>query len=294
MSTTALLAREAFEARARLGEGPLWDERTNTLFWVDILNHRVHRFDPESGDDRCWDVGDVVGSVALVDERRILVALRHEIAELELSTGEIRRLKRFDGLGPGDRLNDGKCDPAGRFWIGSMAEKEGEAQLYRYDPDGTLRVMETGLTISNGLDWSPDGRTFYLTDSPARRIYGYAFDPATGEISERRTVIEVGGEAEPDGLTVDSEGCLWSAQWGGSCVIRFAPDGRELARVELPVPQPTSCHFGGPNLEDLYITSASVDLSQDEIDEYVTSGDLFSARPGVIGRAPNRFATGTG
>lgn len=290
MSTTVIAAREILEARARLGEGPLWDDRRNALYWVDIFNHRVHRFDPETGENETWNVGDVVGSVALIDDHRILVALRHEIAELDTTSGELRRLKRLDDLGPGSRLNDGKCDAAGRFWIGSMSTAEGEAQLFRYDPDGTFRVMETGLTISNGLDWSPDGMTFYLTDSPVRRIYGYSFDLETGEISDRRVVVELKGESVPDGLTVDEEGCLWSAQWDGGCVIRFAPDGREIARVELPVPRPASCTFGGRRMNELYVTSASIDLTEEEIDESVTSGDLFCVRPGVSGRPPHRFA----
>lgn len=284
--------RDVYAARARLGEGPTWNETTETVFWVDILNHRVHQFFPESGEDRSYEVGDVVGCAVPTQGNSMLLALRHDLAVLDLGSGAVRTLLSVEPNKPENRLNDGKCDPQGRFWIGSMREEEaGHASLYRYDPDGSLHVMETGLGISNGLGWSPDGATFYLTDTPRHTIYAYDFDGAAGTVSNRRVLVDLSGEDFfPDGLTVDSEGCIWSAQWAGACVIRFAPSGRELLRVPVPVKCPTSCVFGGRDLKRLYITSASVGLSQQEIEQYFFSGDLFCFPTDVVGMLTTRFA----
>ncbi len=140
--------------------------------------------------------------------------------------------------------------------------------LYRYDPDGSLHKMESGLTISNGLGWSPDERTFYLTDTPQQRIYAYDFEPQSGSISNRRVFIDLSNEPFfPDGMTIDRDGCIWSAMWDGWCVIQFDPDGKEMQRIPMPVQCPTSCTFGGSELNMLYITSASVGLSQEAIEK---------------------------
>lgn len=282
--------QDVLQVRARLGEGPLWDPETESLYWVDIYNHRVHRFTPASGATRTFDAGDVVGAIALGPAQTLILALRHEIGRLDLRSGEIVRLRGLEGLNRDTRLNDGKCDAQGRLWVGSMSDRTGEAKLYRYDPDGSLHVMEEGLTISNGLGWSPDGATFYLTDSPAKTIYAYDFEPETGQISARRILADLSGEASfPDGLAVDREGCIWSAQWEGSCLIRFGPDGQERSRLPVPVPRVTSCAFGGPELRDLYITTASVGMSEKEIDRHVSSGDLFLTRAEVSGLPAHRF-----
>jgi sugar lactone lactonase YvrE len=278
------LAEVALAARARLGEGPAWDAEAGALWWVDILNHRVHRFSPETGADDYWEVGETVGCAAPAEEGRVLLALRRELGLLDPRTGEVERIATLLDEAPGTRLNDGRCDPRGRFWVGSMAKEEGAAVLFRYDPGGGARIMERGLTLSNGLGWSPDGGTLYLTDSPAKTIYAYDFDLDDGEISRRRVFADLsGGDAFPDGLTVDAEGCVWSAQWEGGCVVRLAPDGREVERATLPVPLTTSCAFGGRDGGDLYVTTASVGLSQDQIQESFPSGDLFRLRPGVRG-----------
>ncbi len=285
-------ARNVYAARARLGEGPTWNDATRTLSWVDILNHRVHQFLPGSGENRVYEVGDVVGCAVPTRGNALLLALRHDLAALDLASGAVRHILPIEPDKPENRLNDGKCDPRGRFWVGSMrAEETGHGSLYRYDPDGSLHVMETGLGISNGLGWSPDGTTFYLTDTPAQTIYAYDFDGAAGAISNRRVLVDLSGEdLFPDGLTVDSEGCIWSAQWAGACVIRFAPSGRELLRVPLPVKCPTSCVFGGSDLNRLYITSASVGLSEQEIEQYFFSGDLFCLPTDIVGMPTFRFA----
>jgi len=276
-------------ARARLGEGPVWDAATETLPWIDILDHRVHRFDPATGGNETWDVGEVAGCVWPARDGRLLVALRTRVALLDPATGALETVAEID-LGRGDRLNDGACDARGRFWIGTISKEEGGAALWRVDADGSARRMETGLTVSNGVGWSPDGGTMYLTDSPAQAIHAYDFDADAGTISRRRTFVDVRGEEGfPDGLAVDAEGGVWSARFAGGCVVRYAPDGRETHRVPIPAPRSTSCAFGGVGLRDLYVSTASVGLSEEEIQDAFDSGDLFRFRPGVPGLAITPF-----
>lgn len=278
------------EARSRLGESPLWDADQRLLYWVDIFNHRVHQFNLLSGHDRFFDVGDVVGPIALAGVDRLIIAQRDRVAFLDTQTGQLTPLLTLEADKPNNRFNDGKCDPQGRFWFGSISEDLNQANLYRYDPNGSLHLMETGLTISNGLGWSPDGTTFYLTDSKVRQIYAYDFNAETGSIQNRRVLIDVSHEhPEPDGMAIDTDGYIWSAMWNGWCVIRFDPDGKEVIRVVLPVQRPTSCTFGGDQLTDLYITTASVGLSQQEIRKGFCAGDLFCVQTDSVGLPSYQF-----
>lgn len=278
-------------ARARLGECPVWDAEQQQLFWVDVYNHRVHQFDSATGQDRYFDTGDLVSAVALVDADRLLIAQSNQLAFLNIRTGEIASLCQIKFPYPDTRLNDGKCDAKGRFWIGSVSENPEQAELYRYDPEGSLRVMETGLTISNGLGWSPDGATFYLTDSAKHQIYAYDFEIETGAIHNRRVLVDLTHEdVEPDGLAIDSRGNLWSALWNGWCVACFDPSGEEVLRVRLPVQRPTCPTFGGSDLTNLYITSASVGLSQKEIQQGFYAGDVFCLSTDSPGMLSHRFS----
>jgi len=282
--------RVVLEARARLGEGPCWDAQAGRLYWVDIYNHRVHEVDPATGSDRFFDVGEVVACLAPASGGRLIVGLRHHLACLDTRTRTVTPILEFETRSH-VRSNDGKCDARGRFWFGTMSTAGPEAALYRYDPDGSLHVMETGLTVSNGLGWSPDGGTFYLTDSPAQVIYAYDFESATGRLANRRILVDLRGQAFfPDGLTVDREGCLWSAMWDGWCVIRFDAAGREKQRLPMPVQRPTCCAFGGTDLSTLFITTATVGLSEDEIERSFHSGDLFALAAQVTGCAADRFS----
>ncbi|MBH8572380.1 SMP-30/gluconolactonase/LRE family protein [Nostocaceae cyanobacterium CENA369] len=272
-------------ARARLGEGPIWNINEQLLYWVDIYNYRVHQFHPASGKNVFFDVGDVVGAIALAGKNQLIMAQRHHLAFLDTQTGIVTPIVELETDLPDNRCNDGKCDPQGRFWFGSMSSSgKAEASLYRYDSDGSLHTMETELTVANGLGWSPDRKTFYLTDSPQQKIYAYDFDGTTGNISNRRIFVDLMGESFfPDGLTIDSQGYIWSAMWNGWCVIRFSPEGKEIFRLHLSVPLVTSCTFGGENLDILYITTASVGLSQKEIEKSFYSGDLFAFKTDVTG-----------
>ncbi|MDX2216283.1 MAG: SMP-30/gluconolactonase/LRE family protein [Oculatellaceae cyanobacterium bins.114] len=278
------------EARARLGESPLWDATNQTLYWVDIHNHRVHRFDPTTKADCFFDVGDVVGPIALAGAHRLIMAQRDRLAFLDTKTGELTPLFSLEIDQPENRFNDGKCDAQGRFWFGSMHPDKPQGNLYRLDPDYSLHVMETGLTIPNGMGWSLDETRFYLTDSPRQTIYVYAFDAISGAISDRRPFIDLTDESfYPDGLTIDAEGCLWSAMWDGWCVIRFDPQGQEMTRISLPVQCPSSCIFGDSDLSTLYITTVSVGLSQPQIERSFHSGDLFCVSTNVTGLPAHSF-----
>lgn len=294
MSLIQSSVQNVLAARARLGECPLWDETNQRLYWVDIYNQRVHEFDPTSGRDRYFDMDSLVSAIALTSTARLLVALRDRLVFLNLQTGSIENLYQIEFSHPDTRLNDGKCDPQGRFWVGSTSEVSGQAALYRYDPDGSLHLMETGLTISNGLGWSPDGATFYLTDSAQHKIFTYRFDAQTGSISDRRILVDLGNEAvEPDGLAIDQQGNLWSALWDGWCIACFNSIGQETFRVKMPVQRPTCPTFGGTDLTDLYITSASVGLSQKEIQQGFYAGDLFRLSTVSPGMPAHRFYDST-
>ncbi|MEM8806983.1 MAG: SMP-30/gluconolactonase/LRE family protein [Cyanobacteria bacterium P01_G01_bin.38] len=290
MATTQYTLHNLLPARARLGEGPIWDEMAQVLYWVDIYNHRVHRFTPATGEDTYFDVGDTVGAIALTYTHQILIAQRHQLAFLDPDTGIVTPIVSIEDNLPQNRINDGKCDAAGRFWFGSMSAQKEAGNLYCYEPSGQLHRMETNLTISNGLGWSPDNRTFYLTDSPTGHIYAYDFDITTGNLDRRRVFADLSGEiGVPDGLTVDSEGCVWSALWDGWCIIRFSPEGREINRIPLPIQRPTSCTFGGKGLTTLLITTASIGLSETDIEKSFFSGDLFSTETDVLGLRSHRF-----
>ncbi len=290
MTRTKDALSNVLPARARLGEGPLWDQERQLLYWVDIYNHRVHQFNPTTGTDQGFDVGEVVGAIAHTRDQRLLLAQRHRLALLDLTDGRVTPVLHLETDKPDNRFNDGKCDPQGRFWFGSMSATPQQANLYRYDPDGSLTILETGLTISNGLGWSPDQRTFYLTDSHLKVIYAYTYEADRGQIGDRRVLIDLSAESfSPDGLTVDATGCLWSAMWDGWCVIRFDPKGQEMQRFLLPVQRPTCCTFGNSDLSALYITTASVGLSETEIQHSFESGDLFCLPTEVQGLPAHPF-----
>jgi sugar lactone lactonase YvrE len=291
----------ALDARADLGEGPAWDATSGTLLWVDVLAGRVHRFDPATGSDRAFGVGQPV-SVALPRAGGgLALALRDGVALLGPAEArppddrpvEALLLASIDRDDRSMRANDGKCDPRGRLWVGTMAFEAtpGRGSLYRLDPDGTLTRHLEGLTISNGIGWSPDLRTMYHTDSARGAIDAFDFDPGEGAISGRRPFVRLPpAEGVPDGLAVAADGSLFTAIWGGREVRRYAPDGALLQRIKLPVAQPTSCCFGGRDLGDLYVTSARYGVGAADLARQPHAGSLFVVRPGVSGLPTTPFA----
>lgn len=290
MNTTSDSLKNVFQGRARLGESPCWHQQEQQLYWVDIYNHRVHQFNPVTGSHQFFDVGEVVGCIAPANNHRLIMAGRSRLAFLDTRNGTVTTILNIELNDPSARFNDGKCDAAGRFWFGAKSTKEANSSLYRYDPDGSLHVVLSGLTISNGPAWSPDESIFYLADSPLKTIYAFDFDKESGSLSNRRVFVDLTAELfYPDGLTVDRDGCIWSAMWDGYCIIRFDPSGKEMMRVKMPVVRPTSCTFGGEDLTTLYITTASVGVSEEEIEKSFYSGDLFGLATSTSGFPAHHF-----
>ena len=282
----------AIDAGALLGEGPRWDAAAGRLLWVDIEGRALHLFDPGLDEDRAIQLDNRVGSAAPTADGGVLVALADRLAVVELETESVRTLVEIPH-GDELRLNDGACDPAGRFWFGSVALDfaPGAAALYRYSGEGGLDRMLEGVTISNGLGWSRDGGTMYYVDSMAYRVDAFDFDLATGAISDRRPliVIERGGGI-PDGLAVDDEGGIWLALWGKASIRRYSPNG-ELDRVlDVPADNVTACCFGGADGRSLYVTSASVDLSEEKRRARPLAGSVFVTELDVSGPPARPFA----
>lgn len=279
--------------RSTLGEGPVWSPAERALYWVDIVGRTVHRVDDATRQVRTWSVPAEIGSMALRRGGGAVVALRSGFHLLDLGTGAVTAICDPEPDRPANRFNDGKCDRQGRFWAGTMddAEQEASGSLYRLDVDGRCERVFGDIICSNGLGWSPDGRTMYHTDSWRFRIDAFDFDPANGSAHNRRAFVEDDpGRAAPDGLTVDAEGYVWGAKWGGWRVVRYAPDGSIDRVVDLPVPRPTSATFGGPDLDRLYITSARRGLSQSELAQAPLSGAVFVLEPGVRGLPEPEYA----
>ena len=275
--------------RSELGEGPVWDARSGRLVWVDTLGRWIHATDPRTGATESIEVPLDVGAVAPRAAGGYVAALQDGF--WIVGDGPARRITTVPEARPVLRFNDGKCDPTGRFWAGTMAyDKEvGAASLYRLDAKGRATRVIDGATISNGLAWSEDARTMYYIDSPTQRVDAFTFNSATGEVADRRTVVRIPEElGTPDGMTVDAEGGLWVALWGGGAVHRYV-DGRLDREIRLPVTQPTSCAFGGADLDSLYITSAREGLSEAERRAQPLAGALFRVRPGVRGLPPHEY-----
>lgn len=282
------------EAHALLGEGPVWSPRDNALYWVDILAPAIHRLDAASGALRETRLGSMVSMVVPMASGGLLLATPAGLMAMAPDSGRMTLFAHPESTRPGNRYNDGKCDRMGRLWIGTldMGTAANRGNLFRVDADGAWKKMDSGITVSNGLGWSPDNRRMYFTDSVRRTIYVYDFDLYPGTISNRRPFIMLdANDGTPDGLTVDEEGCLWVAVWDAWRVSRYSPDGRELLRIRMPVPRPTSCCFGGANLDTLYVTSASIRLGEQTLASAPQSGSLFAIRiPGVRGLPETTFA----
>jgi sugar lactone lactonase YvrE len=285
------------DAHAVVGEGPAWDERTGTLLWVDILSSRIHRFDPDSGPAEPLVAPVHVGAVVPRRGGGIVVAAQNGFWLGDDGASSGRDLRHWVAVEEADaetRFNDGKCDPRGRLWAGTKeyAGAPGRGSLYRLDPDGTVTRQVADIAISNGLAWSRDGATMYYIDSMTYQVDAFDFALAEGTIARRRPVLTfdpAGGL--PDGMTIDADGGLWVAFFGGGCVRRFDPvTGESTIQVDLPVSNVTSCAFGGPDLDDLYITSSNRDLDDAGHRREPTAGGLFRIRPGVRGTPTDLFA----
>lgn len=281
-----LQAELVLDAKAELGEGALWHPFEKKLYWVDIEGKVLHIYDPLSAYDRQLAMGERIGTVAFAQAGGALVALQNGIHHLDVDTQKLTLLNN-PLPDPKLRFNDGKCDPSGRFWVGSIAldsRKKGAA-LYRFDPDKTIHKMLDGVTISNGIVWTSDRKTMYYNDTPTLKIQAFDYEDKTGVISNRRVAVTIPeGLGSPDGMTIDVEDKLWVALWGGNCVARFDPaTGALMHRITVPAPHVSSCAFGGDNLDTLYITTAREGMNAEKLQEFPLSGGLFSVKPGVRG-----------
>jgi sugar lactone lactonase YvrE len=281
--------RCAWGAQTLLGEGPVWDPRSQTLHFVNIKANDLLSF-REKGRCRVRSVFGGLSAVFLTDTPRLLCATTRGLLLAEYRGASPRVLTPIEVGRPGNRTNDGKIDPLGRVWIGTMddTEKAVTGALYRVDHDTAVTRVLDDIGVSNGLDWSPDGTVLYYTDSKRRVIWRFPFDMEAGTVGRPEVFATVPKEHGcPDGLTVDAEGFVWSAHWDGWRITRYDPEGTVERVVWLPVPRVTSLCFGGRRLDTLYITSARIGLSTDELLEAPLSGALFSCQPGVVGRPPN-------
>jgi sugar lactone lactonase YvrE len=274
------------DAHAETGEGPVWDHRDQSLLWIDVTRGVVHRLDTVTAKDESVGVGQHVGALALRSAGGFVLAVRGGFAGFDLVIGRPQFMADTEATTPSNRMNDGKVDSKGRFWAGSMAySEEGHAgSLYRLDQDHSVAKMLTGLGISNGLGWSPDDQVMFHIDSLAGGVDAYDFNAETGQISNRRRLIDIDRtDGTPDGMTVDAQGYLWVSLWNGWCVRRYGPDGTFDREIKLPVRQVTCCTFGGPTLGDLYITTAARGLSAQELEGQPRAGGVFRHQPGVSG-----------
>jgi sugar lactone lactonase YvrE len=291
MSAVSWSATVALAAGAEVGEGPVWDGQAERLVWVDILGQTVHSFDPSSGQDTAVAVPQTPGVAIPRRSGGLVLAIGHGFGTLD-AEGGFQQVTELQQGAVASRMNDGNCDSAGRLWAGIMglnAEPHAGA-LYRLDPDFTVTRVLDGVTESNGIDWSPDDRLMYYVDSMEHRVDVFDFDLDSGSISNRRLFATVNdGDVLPDGLTVDAEGYVWVGCWDGAEVRRFAPDGSPAGVVALPTSNITSAAFGGPALDDLFVTSARAGLSPEQLAEQPEAGALFVCRPGVTGRPQRLF-----
>jgi len=283
-------------AAATLGEGARWSAREDALYWVDILGHRLHRYRPADGIGTSWDFDETISAVA---ERRdgpgLIVTLRHGFALFDPAhpSAGVQRLHNPPEEIPGNRFNDGGCDAQGRFWGGTMdyACEAPTGAFYVYSANGDCVRHDLGFPVTNGPNWTDDGRTLFINDTARNQVWAWDFEPASGAISnQRRWLNFADGDGLPDGMTRDAEGKLWIAHWGGACVTRHDPvTGAELARVSLPTRHITNVAFGGPALRTLFITSATFGLSDAQRAAEPLAGGLFAVDAGVAGVPAHLF-----
>ncbi len=282
------------DTKCVLGEGPVWDERTQTLYWVDIKAPAIWRLDPKTGRTQNWPMPHRIGAIALREKGGLVAALKPGFALIDLDANKLELIAQPEPDLPDNRLNDGACDVNGRFWAGSMddTEQAPTGHLYRLNPDRSLARFEAGFVVTNGIRWSANGTRMYFVDSAARTIWVYDFDMTKGEPGARRVFARLTeDEGYPDGLCVDADDHVWSAHWAGARITRYRPDGTKERVIEIPAPNVTSCCFGGAGLDILYVTSARIGVSDEALARMPQTGGVFAVTGlKVRGRASPRFA----
>jgi sugar lactone lactonase YvrE len=281
--------------QATVGECPVWSSEEKRLYWIDIQGKQVHRFDPSTGTNETFHLPEIVTSIALRRSGGLVATLKKHFAFFHPADQSLQPLVGVELDLPGNRFNDGKCDPAGRFWAGTMDATHWSAAaggLYRLDAEGISMRMQGDVVCGNGSGWSPDGRTMYYTESFRYALFAYDFDAGTGTLSRRRTfaTIDRNGGGFPDGMTVDAEGCVWSNIVGLGQIHRFDPDGKLERIVALPVPRATDCTFGGTDGDTLYVTSARETMTPEQLSAAPLSGSLFAVDCDIPGLPSAAFA----
>lgn len=277
------------DSKSTLGEGALWNDRTDELMWIDIEEGLFHRYNSLTGVNTTLEMGQKIGTVVPDSDNHYIVPLVDGIYRLAIEDSSKTLLAANpENNTTGNRFNDGKCDPAGRLWVGTVGEHE-SGGLYCLT-QGTISQKLDKITCSNGIVWTADKKTMYYADSPTKEVWEFDYDNQTGEIRFVRVAISI-EEGVPDGMTIDSEGNLWVAQWGGYCVGCYDPrTGKMIAKVNVPAKQVSSCAFGGKNRDILYITTAKRDITAEEIEKYPHTGSLFAVQTTAKGVETNLFA----
>ena len=275
--------------QAMLGESPVWDHERQLLYWVDILQKRVFRYHPETKINDCFQLPQYVGAVAIKNANEAIVAMHNGLYSLNLQSHQLTLLAEVEKHLPNNRLNDGKCDAYGRFWVGTMdmANKKEQGALYCFE-NNLLQRKLVNVSLSNGIAWAPDNQYMYHIDTLRKKVTRFDFHLASGNITNAKDVIVFkGDDGMPDGMTIDEEGMLWIAHWGGGKVSRWNPHtGEQIHIIEVPAPYVTSCTFGGQALDELYITTARSNLNDEQLANYPLSGGLFKIKVDVKGMPP--------
>ena len=289
----------ALAAADGVGEGPFWDEAAQTLWWVDIAGKAVRRWQPATGEHRRWPMPDFPSAVVLRERGGLLLAMRDGLYFMDRATGELQLFCAPDADRPDNRSNEAKCGPTGEFWLGTMdnnlnpdgspREMRGDrGALYRVRPDGGFTREVDGVGLSNTLAWTDAGRTLLFADTLTGVISAFAVAD-DGSLGARRVFSDEKLPGYCDGSTIDADGYLWNARFAGSCLVRFAPDGRVDRVLELPVTNPTCCCFGGPDLRTLYVTSARFGLAPEQLARNPAEGAILAVDAGVTGTPSIRF-----
>lgn len=281
------------DSKSALGEGPHWDHKQNRLYWVDIIGKNLHIYNPKKNDNHTIQLDQFIGAAVPEQSGEFLLAMKNGVYRYNTGTNQLTKLHDPEEDKINNRFNDGKCDSMGRFWVGTM-DLDGQkdcGSLYRLDVDGKMTKVLSPVSISNGIAWSPDKKFMYFIDTPTRKVSTYHYEESTGNILYFGTGVEIPeAMGSPDGMTIDEEGMIWVAHWGGAMISRWNPhNGKLLKTIKIPAKNVTSCTFGGENLDELFVTTARTGLSEEDLAAYPQSGGLFKVEPGVKGLPANYY-----